>query len=304
MATFQFPLEDQNDYKGRIRFQAIQEDYRTVVSKVLDTGGYDTVGTGVITQGEQKTVNTGKPSRSYLDSVSLFLPQAISFRDAAEYTNVDLGSIGAGVALGIRNGANGAAIMRNAAAKIAETFDNLGEAFNRGLKSEAAQIAALKMAGKVSPGVEGAIETETGITLNPNRRSTFKGIGLRRFNFSFQLIPTSAEEARQVRQIIAFFRQNMYPEMSSFEAADLSVALKFPSKFSISASYGGRRVGGGILPCFLENVGVTYNPNAMAWHSDGEPVETVIDLGFIEERALTKEDIQTWNAQDGIGISG
>lgn len=298
MATFAFPMDDASDYKGKLKFKAIKEHYKTVVGSAVDAAlSPDRDG---LTQGEQKTTQTGRPSRTYLDQCDLFLPTALNFRDAAEYTNVDLGQLGAATALGIRAQQSGGAILDEMGRKILESFDGLGEAFRAGLESETAQVAALRATSRVSPSVAGAIETETGITLNPNRRSTFKGIGLRRFNFSFQMIPTSAREAQRIKEIVGFFRHNMYPEASGLQAQDLSTVLKFPSKFEIEAWYGSKRVGSNVLPCFLEHINVNYNPNAMAWHADGEPQETVIELAFIEERALTKGDIIKWNNSQGL----
>ena len=236
---------------------------------------------------------TQASTRFSLDTAILYLPNQINFRDAAEYQNVNLGMIGGGTALALREGATGAQMLLDAARGSVPSFEDLQEAFVNGLRSEAAQVAALRTVGRVSEGVGGAIETETGITLNPNRRSTFKGIGLRRFNFSFQLIPTSAAEALRIKEIIGFFRHNMYPDIKGQIGSidGVSAAFTFPSKFEISMVYGKKRVGTMTLPMFLEHVNVTYNPNSMAFHSDGEPQETVIDLAFIEERALTKPDI-------------
>ena len=201
--------------------------------------------------------------------------------------------IGGAAALALREGGSGARAAFDALSSSVPSFEDLQDAFVNGLRSETAQVAALRTVGRLSEGVGGAIETETGITLNPNRRSTFKGVGLRRFNFSFQLIPTSSAEAFRIKEIIGFFRHNMYPDIKGQfgNLAGTSAAFTFPSKFEVSMVYGKKRVGAMTLPMFLEHVNVTYNPNSMAFHTDGEPQETVVDLAFIEERALTKPDI-------------
>jgi hypothetical protein len=38
-------------------------------------------------------------------------------------------------------------------------------------------------------------------------------------------------------------------------------------------------------------VSVTYNPNNMAFHEDGNPVETQISLDFMEAAALDRSDV-------------
>ena len=310
MTVYSFPLHDTQDYKGRIIFTAVKENYRTLVNTAIQAakGNGDPRNepqNGIFRGTEYSTVQTGKPDRTILDTVSLYLPSQLRFGDAAEYTNVDLGMIGAATALGIREGASGKELLNKALSASLPSLEDLQDAFVKGLGSEAAQVAALRSAGAVSSGIAGAIETETGITLNPNRRSVFKGIGLRRFQFAFQLIPTSALEARRIKEVIGFFRHNMYPDMSGPIDANrgTSAAFRFPSKFYVGMYYGSKKVGTGILPCFCEYVNVTYNPNYMAFHDDGEPQETVIELGLIEERALTKADIMTDNANQGLAYS-
>lgn len=330
--TFEFPLHDTKDYKGRIKFKAVRENYDTLVEKAIDlvppteTTGGGPPGTGpsstnitfgntpvpsnidlnIMKQftGTELSFGKGTGERVSLDTVSLYLPSQITMNDAAQYDNVDLGIIGGAAAMGIRNREAGLDIAKQALNRAnpftQEGLQSIVDVFQRGLKGEAAQVAALRTVGRLNQGLGGAIETETGITLNPNRRSTFKGIGLRRFNFSFQMIPTSAAEARRIKEIIGFFRHNMYPETGDVTFGEgTSVAFKFPSKFDIVLLYDNKKVGTTILPCFLEAVNVTYNPNSMAFHTDGEPQETLISLGFIEERALTKGDvIKENNAQN------
>ena len=342
MATFQFPLEGTSNYKGKIKFKAIREDYQTILDKAIDVADPFTnvnlsnpnlplqqprTSQVNVPQGQDNNPNqepitsrtdrfgrirnfyngvttsrTQASTRTSLDTAMLYLPSQINFRDAAEYQNVNLGMIGGAAALALRDGGTGAEMLMDAVSGSIPSFEDLQDAFVNGLRSEAAQVAALRTVGRVSEGVGGAIETETGITLNPNRRSTFKGIGLRRFNFSFQLIPTSSAEADAIKEIIGFFRHNMYPDIKGqFGTIDgTSAAFTFPSKFEISMLYGRKRVGTMTLPMFLEHVNVTYNPNSMAFHSDGEPQETVMDLAFIEERALTKPDIIRDNNAQGL----
>ena len=219
MTNFQFPLEGTSSYKGKIKFKAIREDYKTILDKAIEIGATaaeprDRFGRISTTRAafEGVRLETGQTSRTALDTATLYLPSQINFRDAAEYQNVNLGMIGGATALALREGGTGAQMLMDAVGGAIPSFEDLQDAFVNGLRSEAAQVAALRTVGRLSEGVGGAIETETGITLNPNRRSTFKGIGLRRFNFSFQLIPTSAAEALRIREIIGFFRHNMYPD--------------------------------------------------------------------------------------------
>ena len=296
--NFKFPLED-DGYKGRITFEAIQENYKTLPETVfsgLVEAASQTTNRERATQpetgfkGQQKTVRGNIPARVGSGrKATMYLPSTLQFQDNIEYTNVDLGIIGsaAAKALGDPN-ASGKTILNAIKNNITPDFASIQEAFNVGLKSEGAQVAALRLSSKLSPEVQGAIETTTGIALNPNRRSTLRGIGVRQFRFTFKMIPTSQVEAEEVKQIVQFFREEMYPDTSD---EGLNAALRFPSKFNIKMFYDNKRVATKILPSFLANVDVVYNATGMAFHKDGNFQETDISLSFVEERALTKRDI-------------
>ena len=325
MATerLKFPIEGEDDYKGKIIFTAYDEDYQTlgktgfqiietlIPSESVATETSDNNGFGTNPQGEfggtptardieqlngqnasQQTAGSGSATRRASRSVQLYLPQTLQFSDRVEYTNVDLGIVGSAAANAIAAGQNGLAMAREALANSIPDFESFKDLITNGLGGEAAQVAALRIAGRINGAVQGAIETTTGVALNPNRRSTLRGIGIRRFQFTFKLIPTSRQEAEAIGKIVRFFREEMYPESSNLPGTAIAAALKFPAKFNISMRYENKSVATGILPCFLESVNTTYNPNAMAFIKDGYFQETDITLSFIEERALTKADIQ------------
>ena len=315
--SLKFPLEDENLYKGRIIFKAYKEDYKTLVKTGFDLVDGSTIEdpdriseTNRVFAGPVAEANKQRMDELYRSSAdndtrkslpreignnstcTLFLPGALQFQDRIEYTNVDLNIIGAAAARAITAGGSGKEILQNSLREALPNFESLQSAFRTGLKSEAAQVAALRVSNRLSPELTGALETSTGVTLNPNRRQTLKGVGIRQFVFTFKLIPTTQQEANEITRIIKFFRSEMYPDTSS---EGLEAALKFPSKFKIRMMYGKKQVTTGILPCFLENVNVVYNPTNTGFHSDGEGgadfQETDISLSFIEERALTKRDI-------------
>lgn len=312
-----FPLSDEQEYKGRIIFESTQESFQTLgdiaSSAVSQLEGVKQDELTQLLGDNNQTVGSGLPTPEVLDVIQLYLPQTLQFADAIEYTNVDLGIVGGAAAVALRNNATGGEIARRIFRSSLPSLQSLQDAVNLGLTSEAAQVASLRVASRISSGVQGAIETETGITLNPNRRSTLRGIGIRRFRFTFNLIPNSQKEANQITKIIKSFRTSMYPAasgrvgdrreapglpgdgaISSFvDNANVSVALRFPHKFNIKLRYGTKQVATGILPCFLEAADIVYNPNAMSMHTDGNFQETAITLSFIEERALVKSDIES-----------
>ena len=126
--------------------------------------------------------------------------------------------------------------------------------------------------------------------MNPNQRVLFKRVNIREFAFNFTLVPVNAGEAATVTSMVKFFRKYLYPE--AIEAGGIKVGYKFPEKFQIKV---GSALGWNapeIKPCYLRNVAVTYNPNAIAFHEDGNPVETQLSLNFVEASALDRTDVE------------
>lgn len=300
---FKFPLEDDGDYKGRITFKAYKTESNTLgeLFQGFVTGDPPpSTAASAVDQQVARNQAVADPGLSTTKrqipqrvgsgrTCSLYLPQSIQFADRIEYTNVDLGIVGAATAQALASGLTGAEIASKALGATLPDFESIQDAFTSGIRTEAAQVASLRASRRVSGAVAGAIETSTGVTINPNRRSTLRGVGLRQFRFAFKMIPTSQDEAEMVKGIVQFFREEMYPEARFI--SNISAAYRFPSKFEIKLSYDGKKVATGILPSFLESVDVVYNPNAMAFHTDGNPQETDISLNFVEERTLSKYDI-------------
>lgn len=317
MAYLSYPLHNRDDYKGRIIFEAKQEITSTlsesvfngVINPLLDNGGeavadivpgnpgdessypdrqIPATPERAFTGDDNQTFEAPIPTYEQRGAISMYLPSTLQFNDRINYADADLGLKGGAAFNAIRSGASGRDVVGAGISALLNSFGSLGDAFSAGLSSEAAQVAALRLVSASSE-LTGAVEVGTGITLNPNRRSTMKDVPIRSFQFAFKLIPTSEEEMQAIDGIVKFFRAEMYPE--SVSAAGVPVAFKFPSKFFIKMMYGDKKVGTGILPCFLESASVVYNPNNMAFHKDGNPQELDLTLIFREERALTKKDI-------------
>ena len=78
-----------------------------------------------------------------------------------------------------------------------------------------ATLAALQVnvvAKALGEGAVSAVRQAGGVRLNPNTRSLFKSVALREFAFQFKFIAKSFAEAEEVKEIIQFFREEIYPE--------------------------------------------------------------------------------------------
>jgi len=304
--NYRFPLtsREQDPYKGVVTFSAFQDSYSSISQDALNSLTRRTTPTpaGATTPGAAgdglrgtdpsfRPVTTGVSQQVPSGSVTLYLPQSILFSDRVNYSaDTDLGIIGSAAYQALQNQGSLMQMGREILNVGIPDFAALGDALRQGLGTAgpAAQVAALRVSRRINSEVAGAISGATGIALNPNKRSILESVPIRTFQFSFKLIPTSRIESSQIEYIIAYFRYHMYPEA----VGTGGIALKFPSKFNISLSYDGKPVTTKLLPCWLESVSTTYNGSSMAMHDDGGFQEVDITLGFREERALTKKDIQ------------
>jgi hypothetical protein len=304
-----YPLTDQETYQGRVIFTARKNEEQNIFNKTLDAliGAYvdQTVSSNlgsdnqIIQQAARKSARealVAKDKGTYKSKLplrigsgrkcTLYLPMSMGFQDRVTYNNVDLGILGAGTEAALQSGAD---LFPALGTAFRNAFANIGDTINYGLGSPGAQVAAMRIASKLNTGVAGAISSTTGIALNPNKRAILAGPEIRTFRFTFKMIPDSHEEAEEVKRIVRFFREEMYPE--SQREAGIQAAFRYPSIFDIQMKYRNKDVATYIKPSYLTDVAVQYNQSSMAFHSDGNFQETDITLTFTETVALTAQDI-------------
>ena len=210
--------------------------------------------------------------------ITLPLPAGLSFADAVEYNNTDLGLI------------RGALVQADERKKAGETDDPPAS-------DQDTRSAFQKMTEEIANRFGG----DTGRLLvgsapNPNTRALFKQVGIRSFQVSYKLIPESNEEAKNIREIIKEFRKEMHP-IPQF-VGDTATSFKFPKLFKIRFYLGNDKkfeVEPKLQPAYLQNFSVTYNSGGNAIMSDGNGglsfSETDISMTFMEYRAQHQNDI-------------
>ena len=249
-------------------------------------------------QGPSQAPMADRTRRDKLEGrVQLYMPQGIQLTDGLEYDkNVAFGIFGSLVERGIATGDN---IMSSIFKGIGEAFTTLKDATFGGASEEVVSLALARLSEL--PGIDqavpgAAIRTALQKTPNPNIRAVFKQVNLRELQLLFKMKPTSQEEAEEIKRIIHFFRRNAYPE--SMRIKGISAGYNFPRKFSIRMLYDdpntGRRrdVGFKMKKLHLTGVLTTFNPNNMAFYTDGNFEETDLQLTFIEEATLDRQDVE------------
>lgn len=232
------------------------------------------------------------------ETAILYLPEAINFSDGIVYDNANLNLAGYGVERllspggiqGLTQDLNSfTSDLSNKIAQQGTLGDDLSFLNSQGGAAVLLNLGAQTLfPGDISEGISSA----TKITANPHKRSLFRDVAIRSFNFTFLLSPASQDEAIAINNIVKFFRVNAYPVL---EASGL--AYRFPTTFDIEFKYKGNDMEDvpKLLPCYLTSVNTTFNPRSSSFFKDGRFNETQLALNFVEERPLSKEDVEGGN---------
>ena len=148
-----------------------------------------------------------------------------------------------------------------------------------------------------------AVSKATGQILNPHKAMVYQGPGgFRTFSYSFVLVPKSADEAKEIWNIVKFFKKRMHPGTSTGAGINdiSSVTLTYPDEFEIKYYVNKKEVDGSdptkplfkIHNCFMESFATDYTTSSLvSFMDDDQPLTTTISMGFKETQLLTKKDI-------------
>lgn len=174
------------------------------------------------------------------------------------------------------------------------------------LKNAAAQALRVGASGAVSIGLANApkfegigdlgalISSGAGVAVNPFRTQLFQNMGFRTFSFTYNFLPKSETEYRQVKNIIKTFKKYMHPTLSQDK-----IIMGYPAEFSIAYYYGNEqnkelfKIGN----CALTDMQVNYGGTDFITFRDtvatkGAPAEISIQLQFTELEILTEQKIE------------
>lgn len=261
--SYRYPLEDVDKYQNVIKFTALA---RSAKSNMLD-------------------IRVPNLTAQALGSVTLYMPSSVTVNDNLSYDNADTG-IG-GMML------NAAGSSANAGEFIDKLKDNAKPLAQRATTHAMTQMAQSKgMAG----GAAAQALINAGEVANPHTQMLFKSPALRQFTFNFKMVPRSLAEAKQIIEIVKFFRVAAYPELSngtSPQGGTIDMAtFKFPDIFQIKyiTTKNGKENPNmtKIVDSYLTSVTVTYNPSAPVFFDNGMPSEIDLTLAFQESKALNR----------------
>jgi hypothetical protein len=194
-----------------------------------------------------------------------------------------------------------------AAASIADTIRTAGKGMDMTKMADLAKTgvkaaASAAVSGIASSDMGQAVSRATGQIMNPHKAVVYQGPGgFRAFSFTFVLVPKSADEAKEIFNIVKFFKKRMHPGTGAGGINDISsVTLTYPDEFEIKYYVNGGLVDGSdptsplfkIHNCFMESFATDYTTSSLvSFLDDDQPLTTTISMGFKETQLLTKADI-------------
>ena len=233
-------------------------------------------------------------------SVTLPCPAGFGVTDGASYNDAELGFLGNIAFEQITN-------LRQNGADFNSVNQGIGRLADQALSGNLPESLKDFAAAQLNRGIGALADTNglgkgiavgVGAVLNKNVTTEFTGVGTRSFSFQYKLVPSSQEEGAAIGSITRFLRQGLYPSKSAAESV-----LRYPPRWKIEFR---TKINGDTLQsipriaeCYLESFATTYN-GSNSFHTDGVPTDTDISLSFKEFRALTLEDINKLEGEEGL----
>ena len=227
-------------------------------------------------------------------------PDALKTSYSQSIGDVDLGG-----AISLVGGGDDVTIIQ----KALETGDNLG--FGKGgagaaaatLGADNAKAALLQKFQTGLGPLAAGISKATGKIINPHKAVVYQGPGgFRTFSYTFVMVPKSAAEAKEIFNIVKFFKRRMHPGVGDLGINNVgSLTLSYPDEFHIQYYINREPVDGKtfdkplfkIHNCFMESFSADYTTSGLvSFMDDKQPLTTTITMAFKETQLLTKADIE------------
>lgn len=228
-------------------------------------------------------------------SIILPLPQQLVDSYDINVAQADLGVTGA-FATQFFNNENG--IIQNALEDAKNVGVNLSKSIEGGSSladalsniSGAARYFSRNALDKIAPGLSLASDVIRGDAVNPHTTLNFDGVGLKQYQFSWQLAPRNEQESDQLRGIIEKIKSHILPEYRVVgglntvgnEALDRAL-LKYPDLALIRLNGVDQNHFMKFQPGMINNFTVDYTPQGNVLVEGGKPA--IVNISFTLQEA-------------------
>ena len=241
--------------------------------------------------GRNRKLTAKLPNRSISTSaIAIYMPQSVKVGYTQNYdSDTETGLAGVAEATGVAVGD-----AEGAAAK----FEAAMQGIVGGVATQAKEILGefVSLAGMGDP-VRFAAK-RAGVAVNPRNEAFYSSPSQRTFSFEFDFWPRNPKEAQAVEDIITIFKYNSSP---GFADKTQQSVFTVPNYWKISYMYNNgenphlNKIGA----CYCTDVQVDYAPDGQFTTFDGElsegggvPVHTKLTVSMLEDRIITKQDIE------------
>ena len=282
----QYPLDlGSNELGHYILFESGFVGYSPQTSSFRASA--DTVATGPAGMGGRRTpkITAKVPGHSITTSgIALYMPNSVKVNYTQNYeADTETGMAGDFEATGVAvAGAEGAA------AKVEAALQGVVGSTARNAKAILGEFVSL--AGVGDP-IRFAAK-RAGVAVNPRNETFYSSPSQRNFSFEFDFWPRNPKEAEAVEKIIAIFKYNSAP---GFADKTMHSVFTIPNYWKISYMYNNgenphlNKIGA----CYCTDVNVDYAPDGQyTTFENGMPVHTKMTVSMIEDRIITKQDIE------------
>lgn len=263
---------------------------------------------GVAASLVQPTSDDNYGNSTILSTIILPIPQSIRSPNATSWNADTMGPAEAALL-----GASSEAISSGNVVDAAKKFGGvISEAINTitgsGIGQKAvqltfAQAAVDQLLGQQGSGA-GALGRTTGAVFNQNIELLFQGVSLREpFSFSYDLVPRSQQESKDIKEIIRTFKKQMSGSKGG-KGAGAGVFITAPSVFRLEYKSGNKDHPylNRFKMCALTAMNVDYTGSGTyATYSDATPVHIKLDLTFNELTPIYAEDYDKGQGLLGTG---
>lgn len=269
------------------------EEAQTAADEALGTN--TNAEPGVVSKFFQSYDNTSADNP--VGSVTLPLFKGLQFQDGVSYNVAELGvfanagNIGEAISQGLDSRLGGAAksAALNAAARLGPGAASAGLAARVTSGSLTAAALGAVSADNIGQSLGALSQNATRVTTAPNERTLFEKVNLRGHQFTFKMIAQNEAEAKEIKNIVKFFRKELYPEAITVVDGGPPFAYEFPNVFQIQVkSLGDYNPAFKFGRCYLEGVDTSFNSSASGMYEGKEYMEVDISLKFREISALHK----------------
>ena len=300
---YKFPLNSQTEIKQKIVFQAIKiipPEYEVSLGLTANNTNTALLGTKEFNPikalpglevSKMKVVPLAK------ERCELYVPIAHNVQEGFQYDQMAMEQRGAITANALQGGLGlSEGLIAGITGGTQSIMDRIQNA--RSDPAQAARLAFVRGASLATVFGDGPIRQGVNLafraTMSPNLRTTFKGVAIRDFAYSFKFLPKSPAESAAVQDIIKYFRFHAYPNQIPADAA-YAFALEYPNMFRIKLLSGAqgkyKHIGTPIKLCYIRTINHVYNATSQTLHTDGSPTEIDLNLTFTEYKAQTRRDL-------------